>query len=174
MRSGRTERQLQMGEGVKRAHRYSVRVRWTGNRGEGTRSYRAYSRDHEILADGKPPILASSDPHFRGDAARWNPEELLVASLSACHQLWYLHLCAVNGVVLTAYEDAAEGSLDERPDGSGEFTRVVLRPRVTIAAGDPQRALELHDEAARLCYIARSVNFEVAHEPTVERRDDGA
>jgi organic hydroperoxide reductase OsmC/OhrA len=157
-----------MGTDVKRTHRYALTVRWTGNRGEGTRDYRAYGREHEILREGKPPIPGSADPQFRGDATRWNPEELLVASLSACHQLWYLHLCAVNGIVVTAYEDAAEGFMDETADGAGQFARVVLHPRVSIAAGDPERATALHDEAARLCFVARSVNFEVAHEATVE------
>jgi len=156
-----------MGTDVKRTHRYALTVTWTGNRGEGTRDYRAYGREHEILAAGKPPIPGSSDPSFRGDASRWSPEELLIASLSACHQLWYLHLCAVNGIVVTAYEDAAEGFMDENADGTGEFTRVVLHPRVTIGAGDEERALALHDDAARYCFVARSVNFEVAHEATV-------
>ena len=156
-----------MGTDVKRTHRYAITLRWTGNRGEGTRDYRAYSRDYDILADGKPPIAGSADPHFRGDAARWDPEELLVASLSACHQLWYLHLCAVNGIVVSAYEDRAEGYMDVTADGAGQFARVVLRPKVTIAAGDPERAMSLHGEAARLCFIARSVNFEVAHAATV-------
>ncbi|BDA85823.1 hypothetical protein Sa4125_33650 [Aureimonas sp. SA4125] len=90
-------------------HRYASHVRWTGNRGSGTSSYTAYGRAHEIAAAGKPVIPGSSDPAFRGDPDRWNPEELLLASLSACHQLWYLHLCARDGIVVTAYEDKAEG-----------------------------------------------------------------
>ena len=109
-------------------HRYEVAVRWSG----ATSSYNSYSRNHEICATGKPAIHGSSDPAFRGDAARWNPEELLVASLSTCHQLWYLHLCADAGVVVTAYEDRAEAVMIERPDGSGQFTGAVLRPSVTI------------------------------------------
>jgi organic hydroperoxide reductase OsmC/OhrA len=151
-----------------REHRYAVTVEWTGNRGEGTASYKGYERAHELRAEGKPAIPGSSDPAFRGDPARWNPEELLVASLSACHKLWYLHLCATAGVVVTDYVDAAEGVMAEEASGSGHFVRVALRPRVTITAGsDPERARALHDEAHAMCFIANSVNFPVTHEPTV-------
>jgi organic hydroperoxide reductase OsmC/OhrA len=153
---------------MSRRHTYTADVVWTGNRGEGTSSYRAYGRDHEIRSEGKAPILGSSDPHFRGDAARWNPEETLVASLSACHQLWYLHLCAVAGVVVTAYEDRAEGVMLEEDDGAGQFERVTLRPRVTItAASDAALAARLHHDAHAKCFVARSVNFEVACEPAI-------
>jgi organic hydroperoxide reductase OsmC/OhrA len=151
-----------------REHKYFATVRWTGNRGEGTADYRAYARDHVVEAEGKPPIAGSSDPHFRGDAARWNPEELLVASLSACHQLWYLHLCAEAGIVVSAYEDRAEGVMVEQADGGGAFVRVTLHPHVTIQRGDAQLARELHQRAHALCFIARSVNFPVACEPEIE------
>jgi organic hydroperoxide reductase OsmC/OhrA len=152
-----------------REHHYAATVRWTGNTGTGTSGYRAYARDHEIASEGKPVIPASSDPHFRGDRARWNPEELLVASLSACHQLWYLHLCADAGVVVTAYEDHPEGTMLEEADGGGRFTRVLLRPRVTItAASDAQRARSLHERAHALCFVARSVQFPVECEPAIE------
>jgi organic hydroperoxide reductase OsmC/OhrA len=149
-------------------HRYRVDLKWTGNRGAGTTGYTAYERSHELRAGSKPVLPGSSDPGFRGDASRWNPEELLVASLCACHQLWYLHLCAVNAIVVTAYEDAAEGVMIEEADGGGHFASVTLRPRVTITAGsDLDKAQSLHHEAAEKCFIARSVNFPVGHEPTV-------
>ncbi len=150
-------------------HEYTTHIRWTGNHGTGTSEYRAYGRNHEITAPKKSaPIAGSSDPHFRGEAARYNPEDLLIASLSACHMLSYLHLCAINDVVVTAYEDEALGSMRENKDGSGEFTEVMLRPRVTItAASDRTKAMELHEEAGKLCFIARSVNFPVRHEPTI-------
>ena len=145
-------------------HQYRVSIRWTGNTGEGTASYRGYSRDHVIDGQGKPRIAGSSDPHFRGDAARWNPEELLLAALSACHQLAYLHLCAVNGVVVTAYEDNAEGVMEERGEG-GAFTSATLHPKVTIRAGcDAQLAQSLHHQAHVACFIAASVNFPVGCE----------
>ena len=148
-------------------HTYSARVEWTGNQGSGTASYRGYSRAHEITAPGKPTIAGSSDPAFRGDPTRWNPEELLVASLSACHQLWYLHLCADAGIVVQAYRDDAVGVMAEQPDGTGQFERVILRPHVTLAPGaDDATARRLHDEAARMCFIARSVSFPVTHEPS--------
>ena len=94
---------------TERRHVYTARIEWSGNLGFGTSSYRAYSRDYRISAGDKPPIEGSSDPAFRGDARRWNPEELLVASLSTCHQLWYLHLCAEAGIVVTAYHDEPSG-----------------------------------------------------------------
>jgi organic hydroperoxide reductase OsmC/OhrA len=149
-------------------HRYSASVRWTGNLGAGTAEYKAYARDHEIGAPGKPPIPASADPAFRGDGSRYNPEELLVASLSACHMLWYLHLCAVSGIVVVDYRDEAEGSLAETEDGGGHFTEVVLRPRVTVRPGaDLALAEALHARAHALCFIANSVNFTVRHEALV-------
>ena len=158
--------------GVAREHRYGVTVRWTGNTGAGTATYRGYERRHEIVATdrpAKPPIPGSSDPAFRGDAARWNPEELLVASLSACHQLWYLHLCADAGVVVTDYTDHAEGVMaEDGGTGGGRFVSVVLRPVVTVAPGsDVARARALHGRAHALCYIASSVSFPVTHEPEV-------
>ncbi len=152
-----------MGE---REHRYRIELEWQGNRGTGTSGYRDYARTHELRADGKPPIAGSSDAAFRGERDRWSPEELLVAALSQCHMLWYLHLAAVNGVVVTAYEDAAEGRMLEHPDGAGNFTEVVLRPRVTVAeASMIDRAAALHEQANAMCFIARSVNFPVRHEP---------
>lgn len=149
-------------------HTYQIQTDWTGNDGAGTKDYRSYRRDHVIAGAGKPPIPASSDPSFQGDATRYNPEELLVASLSGCHMLWYLHLCAVNGVVVVEYRDAAVGYMNETADGAGAFARVVLRPRVTIAAGgDRAKAQALHAEAHRYCFIARSVNFAVETEGEV-------
>jgi organic hydroperoxide reductase OsmC/OhrA len=151
-----------------RTHRYQVTVDWTGNTGSGTGHYTAYERAHLIARDGKPPIPGSSDPSFRGDPARWNPEELLLASISACHQLWYLHLCSAAGVVVTAYVDNAEGLMEETAEGGGRFVSATLRPEVTIAAGsDADKAQALHHQANRLCFIASSLNFPVAHEPTV-------
>ena len=151
-----------------REHRYTATVTWTGNTGTGTSAYREYRRDHEIRAKDKPTIPSSSDPHFRGDRTRWNPEDLLVASVSACHQLWYLHLCADAGVVVVAYEDNAQGAMAEEPDGAGQFTRVVLRPRVTIRKGsDAAMAQALHAKAHEKCFIARSVRFPVECEPTI-------
>ncbi len=157
---------------MSRTHTYRARVEWTGDRGAGTTSYRAYGRDHRILIEGKAPILGSSDPAFRGDAARHNPEELLVAALSSCHMLWYLHLCTEAGVVVTFYADSAEGEMVEDADGGGRFTRVVLHPDVALAPGsDRAKALALHAAAHAKCFIARSVNFPVTHEPVVR---DGA
>jgi organic hydroperoxide reductase OsmC/OhrA len=147
-------------------HRYQLEVAWTGNRGSGTSGYDSYGREHEIRAPGKPGLPGSSDPAFRGDPARWNPEELLVASLSACHMLWYLHLCADAGIVVAEYVDRAEGIMAETRPGHAKFERVILKPRITFAAGaDLELARHLHDEAHRRCFIANSVNFAVEHAP---------
>ncbi len=147
-------------------HSYAVEVRWTGNRGSGTSGYRAYGRDLTISADGKPGIDGSSDPVFFGDRDRWNPEELLLAALSECHLLSYLHVALSHGVTVTAYSDAASGVMEQTADEGGHFTSVILRPRVAVT--DPAQvelANRLHEEASRKCFIAASVNFPVLHEP---------
>jgi organic hydroperoxide reductase OsmC/OhrA len=153
---------------MSKQHTYTVEIRWTGNRGTGTSGYRAYSRDHVITASGKLPIEASSDPAFRGDSGRYNPEELLVGAVSACHMLWYLHLCAGAGIVVTDYQDDPIGTMIENADGSGRFTRVLLRPRVTLSPdADVSRAAELHAAAHRSCFVANSVNFPIDCEPAM-------
>ena len=150
-------------------HAYRVTTTWTGNLGSGTAHYGGYSRDHQLSANGKSaPVLGSSDPSFRGDASRYNPEELLVASLSSCHMLWVLHLCAEAGIVVSAYVDEAVGTMEQTADGGGQFTQVTLKPRMTLA--QPERIAEarvIHQRAHQLCFIARSVNFPVLHEPEV-------
>lgn len=150
-------------------HEYRMTTRWTGNLGAGTAAYNAYNRDHEISAAGKSAAIAgSSDPAFRGDPARYSPEELLVGALSACHMLWALHLCAVAGIVVTNYSDDALGEMREEPDGSGRFTRVLLRPSVTITdLSRTEEALRIHEQAHRMCFLAQSMNFPVEHEAVI-------
>ncbi|MFE6864623.1 OsmC family protein [Nocardia sp. NPDC057668] len=141
-------------------HVYEIEVTWSGE----TTGYRSYSRNHELLTAGRPPILATSDPKFRGDTDRWNPEQLLVASLSDCHMLWFLHLCAEAGVVVTRYHDTAVGVMDDV-----RFQHVTLRPKVTVRdASMVDKAVALHAVAHEKCFIANSVNFPVTHEPTIE------
>lgn len=148
-------------------HDFTVTTTWTGNRGTGTSSYRAYGRDHHIVSPGKRSAIAgSSSPVFRGDADRYNPEELLIAALSACHMLWFLHLCADAGITVEEYRDQAGGTVQMNADGSGQFSHVTLRPAVRLA--DSSHAGELpvlHERAHHLCFIARSVNFPVRCEP---------
>lgn len=151
-----------------REHGYAVTVTWTGNRGEGTATYRSYGRDHSIRADGKRHAIdGSADRTFHGDADRWNPEELVIAALAQCHMLSYLHVAADAGIVVTDYVDAASGTLETRADGSGALVAAVLRPVVTIAAGAAAEAERLHGRAAELCFIANSVAFPVRHEPRI-------
>lgn len=147
-------------------HSYQVRVEWQGNLGSGTSGYRDYGRDLLITAEGNAPIEGSADKPFRGTPERWNPEELLLAALAQCHMLSYLHVATRNGVVVTAYEDDATGTMEQVGDG-GRFTSVTLRPIVTISAGDPGVARAIHAEASSLCFIASSVNFPVGHEPQI-------
>lgn len=146
-------------------HQYGLDIVWQGNRGTGTSGYRDYDRRVVLTADGKPDLLGSADPTFRGDASRWNPEELLLAALAQCHLLSYLHSAVTHGVVVTAYSDSPTGVMEQVGQG-GHFTSVVLRPQVVVA--DPsmiQTAQAIHHEASENCFIAASVNFPVAHEP---------
>lgn len=151
-----------------RSHRYECTVTWTGNTGGGTATYTGYQRSHLVTQGLKPPIVGSSDPAFRGNPAAWNPEELLLASLSQCHMLFFLHRAAVAGIVVVAYVDDASGTMVEEGEG-GRFTEVVLRPRVVVAAAEMIGHCDrLHAEAHERCYIARSVTFPVRHYPQAE------
>jgi organic hydroperoxide reductase OsmC/OhrA len=150
-------------------HQYTVSVEWTGNLGKGTADYVAYSRDHIIQATRKPLVPGSSDPSFRGDGSRYNPEEFLIASISACHMLWYLHLCADSGIVITRYNDHAIGTLILAPNEVGYFSEVVLRPNITITdPGKMSLAHSLHAKANKRCFIANSCKFPVHHEPIIQ------
>lgn len=154
---------------MSKEHFYQLAIKWTGNSGAGTLNYRAYERSHIISADNKPEILASSDPSFRGDKTKYNPEELLVASLSSCHMLWFLHLCAENGIVVLGYVDNPVGIMTETEDGKGKFKEVKLAPIVTIKDPDSiDKINDLHKRANELCFIANSVNFIVKHQGTAK------
>ena len=150
-------------------HHYQTNLEWTGNKGKGTLNYRSYDRNHTIKVAGKPDLLGSSDPSFRGDPTCYNPEELLVASLSSCHMLWFLHLCSEAGIIVVDYQDKASGTMQERKDGSGIFESVTLYPRVTITEESKMElAQSLHQQAHRMCFIANSCNFPVKHEPSCQ------
>lgn len=151
-----------------KTHTYQVQLQWTGNQGSGTNSYRTYSRDHEHSSPSKTiAIPGSSDPAFRGDPSRYNPEELLLASVASCHMLWFLHLCSANGVIVIAYDDAPTGEMAEQSNGSGQFTGITLHPRVQVAEeGMIAQVDALHKEAHALCFIANSVNFPIHHAGT--------
>jgi len=147
-------------------HNYSLSISWTGNTGQGTSDYRSYERSYSITAENKAAILGSSDFKFRGDRTKYNPEDLLVAALSSCHMLAYLHLCADAGVQVVDYVDNATGVMIETPDGGGHFTEVTLNPVVTVAELEmSEKANALHKKANEACFIARSVNFPVYHHP---------
>jgi len=148
-------------------HHYNTTIRWTGNKGTGTDNYKNYERSHQITIENKSVILGSSDPAFRGDKTKHNPEDLLVSSLSACHMLWYLHLCSEAGVIIMDYTDNATGVMVETSNGSGQFTEVILNPIVLVTEDSMiDKANELHKKAHKLCFIANSVNFPVRHNPT--------
>lgn len=151
---------------MNKKHNYSTALIWTGNRGKGTVNYRAYDRSYTISIGGKPDISGSSDPAFLGDRRKYNPEELLLASLSSCHMLSYLHLCANAGIIVTDYRDEATGIMQESDDGGGHFMEVILHPEVTITDGSfTDHANRLHSTANKNCFIANSCNFPVRHKP---------
>lgn len=153
-------------------HNYKLTIQWTGNTGTGTSGYRDFERSHSILVDNKVEIAGSSDPAFRGDKTKHNPEELLLASVSSCHMLWYLHLCAVAGVIVTAYSDNATGIMLETANGGGRFTEITLNPAVTITdISMIEKANELHQKANELCFVANSLNFPVHHKPTCKTKE---
>lgn len=154
-------------------HHYRVSINWQGNTGRGTADYRAYARDYRISAADKAAIDGSADPAFLGDPTRWNPEELLLAAIAACHKLWYLHLCAKHGITVLAYRDDAKGEMDEgNHDQGGRFTGATLRPHVLISAdSDAATALALHHEAHQACFIANSVNFPIHCQAHIEQND---
>ncbi len=148
-------------------HNYKIKVEWTGNEGSGTLNYKSYNRNHKISSEGKyDKINGSSDPSFLGDKSKYNPEDLFISSVSACHMLWYLHLCSVNKIVVTEYIDNATGIMKETENGSGKFTEVTLNPTVKITNIELiKKANELHSEANKMCFIANSCNFEIKHKP---------
>lgn len=150
-------------------HNYKIKVEWTGNEGKGTLNYKSYNRNHTIIGDEKyNEILASSDPSFLGDKSRYNPEDLFLSSLSACHMLWYLHLCSVNKIIVTSYIDNATGIMEESKNGSGKFKEVTLNPIVIIKNKElEEKAINLHSEANRMCFIANSCNFKIGHNSTI-------
>jgi organic hydroperoxide reductase OsmC/OhrA len=151
------------------SHPFKLTVKWTGNKGTGTSKYDAYSRDHSILVPGKPELLCSADPIFRGDGTKYNPEDLFVASFSACHMLWYLHLCADAGVVVVNYTDDASGILELPPGRAGYFSEVTLNPVVTVTEPSMiEKANALHKQANEKCFMANSVIFKVKHNPTAK------
>ncbi len=151
---------------MKNQHNYTLKVKWTGNTGTGTSGYKDYERSHSILVENKVELFCSSDPAFRGDESKHNPEDLLLASVSSCHMLFYLHLCAVAGITVTKYVDNVTGIMVETENGDGKFTEVTLCPTVTISDSSMvQKANELHKKANELCFIANSLNFPVYHKP---------
>ncbi|SIS49465.1 Organic hydroperoxide reductase OsmC/OhrA [Zobellia uliginosa] len=149
---------------MKKRHDYALTVKWTGNQGTGTSHYRAFERSHTISINNKPDIYGSSDPAFRGDRSKYNPEELFLSSLSSCHMLWYLHLCSEAHIIVTDYKDNATGIMEENANGSGQFSEVSLNPIVTVTKEEMvAKAKALHTKANELCFIANSVNFKVRH-----------
>ncbi len=149
---------------MNKQHEYELTVTWTGNKGQGTQSYDAYERSHTISKDQKKDLFCSADPAFRGDLTKYNPEELLLASIASCHMLWYLHLCSDAGVIVIDYHDTPVGVMQESITG-GRFTSVTLQPDVVVANADMiEKAHELHQKAHKACFIANSCNFPIYHE----------
>lgn len=154
---------------MKREHTFKTHINWTGNRGSGTMDYRGYDRDFTIKIDGKNDILGSSDSAFNGDKTKHNPEDLLLSSVSSCHMLWYLHLCSDHGIIVLEYTDHAEGIMEEEEDGSGRFVSITLTPKIVIQShGNVDTAIQLHEKAHKMCFIANSLNCRVDIRPEVK------
>ncbi|MCL6272900.1 OsmC family protein [Muricauda sp. 2012CJ35-5] len=152
-------------------HHYQTQLNWTGNTGEGTKNYRSYERDFELTGIGKNHVIkGSSDPSFRGDKSRYNPEDIFVSSISSCHMLWFLHLCSTHKIIVMEYQDIATGIMKEAKDGSGKFREVTLNPEVTVLGEvEPKLIDQLHHEANKMCFIANSCNFPIYHKPSVRK-----
>ena len=149
-------------------HNYALKINWTGNSGSGTNSYKSYERSFEVSVDGKEIINGSSDSSFNGDKTKYNPEELLLAFMSSCHMLWYLHLCADDGIIVTSYIDNAEGIMVENDNGGGKFEQVILKPVISVTENSMiENAIILHAKANKLCFVANSVNFRISHQPVI-------
>ncbi|MDQ7949635.1 MAG: OsmC family protein [Pedobacter sp.] len=152
---------------MSKEHQYKTNLVWTGNKGSGTMDYRSYDRDFVVSIANKAPIAGSSDSAFLGDKTKYNPEDLLLSSISSCHMLWYLHLCSKHDIVVMEYSDDATGVMIENVDGSGQFKEVTLNPQVLISNKEQiDLANSLHQEANKMCFIANSLNFPVKHEAT--------
>ena len=152
-------------------HIYNVEIIWTGNLGEGTKAYDSYSRNHTIGADNKTIINGSADSEFRGDPNKYNPEELLLASISSCHMLWYLHLCTTNEISVNYYADNPQGNMSINSNGGGQFTSVILRPKIIINDKNKKTLAEsLHAKAHHKCFISNSVNFPIPINPSIESK----
>lgn len=153
-------------------HKYQSKIEWTGNNGSGTDSYKSYERNHNVIIENKPIIQGSSDPAFRGEKSKHNPEDLLVSSISSCHMLWYLHFCSVNNVIVDEYTDIAEGIMLEDTNGKGYFKEVTLHPNIIVRSKEMvEKAIELHKKANEYCFIGNSVNFPIKHLPIVSIKD---
>lgn len=154
-------------------HRYTSTIEWTGNHGESTKNYRSYERSYTISVDGKADIYGSSDPAFLGNPRLHNPEDLLLASVSSCHLLWYLHFCSVNKILVLEYKDFAEGTMTEEANGSGKFTKIILKPKIVVAEKSMiEKAIELHEKANEYCFIANSLNFTIQHQPEITFKNE--
>lgn len=150
-------------------HNYTTHLNWTGNTGAGTSDYKSYERSYQVEVDGKPVLEGTSDPAFRGDKTKYNPEELFLAAISSCHMLWYLHLCSTHNIIVKKYSDNAEGVMIENNDGSGQFERVILHIKIVVEnEGMTEKAKLLHKQANEKCFIANSCNFEISHKVEIQ------
>lgn len=129
-----------------------------------------YSRAHTVAFDGGVTIPGSPSPSVVpapwSDASAVDPEELLVAALSNCHMLTFLHKAREAGWVVTSYRDEAEGVMRKTAEGKIALTRVTLRPDIVFSGAGPDAAQldALHHAAHEDCFIASSVKTEVAVE----------
>ena len=148
-------------------HLFKAEAKWTSKQEDSTKRF--YIKSHTILIDGKLVLHVSAAKAFKGDPELYNPEDLLLSSLVSCHMMSYLYVCSQNGIEVLEYSDNAEATLETYADGSGRFVTVTLNPKATIANPDKiQMALDLHQKANQLCFIANSCNFPILHNANCE------
>ena len=147
-------------------HKYQLKLNWTGGSEiDAIQNDRMY----EVLIDRKPTIYGSADKPFFGDPEKYNPEDLLLAALSACHMMSFMYVCRKLGIKVYHYEDHATGLLKINQDGTGQFEFAELKPKVKADhMPDGMIFKELNSRAAKLCFIKRSINFTVNYKGSFE------
>ena len=150
-------------------HLFKASINWTSSQNQQQSEKKFYSKSHKIKLEGKPILIVSAAKAFKGNPELYNPEDLLLSSLVSCHMMSYLYVCSQNGIEVLEYSDNAEATLEVSPDGSGRFVEVTLNPKITISNSNQiQQALDLHQKANQLCFIANSCNFPVLHNASCE------
>lgn len=147
-------------------HLFKVALNWMKKDNISSSLSRIYTKSHHISIEGKPDLEVSAAKAFKGDPNLYNPEDLLLSSLTSCHMMSYLYCCMQYKIEVISYQDHSEATLQVNPDGSGKIVKVDLFPEIIISnSSQIELALSLHKKANELCFIANSCNFPVYHHP---------